>query len=316
MIKSSKSDSPSLGLSIIVKDASATLRRSLESCSNLVKEIVAVDTGSSDNTLEILHEFGAKIIQTKWNDDFSEPRNIALENSSADWVISLDSDEWFTEDDAEEIKKNAESDKADAWVLGTINYVSHKNKSAFSTRGLDCNIAPAFLLSSKIRLFKRGKVKWEGKVHELVDFSALKAGYRIERSKAMVRHTGLLKKNPSDYYLSLSYKSYESGEAHPGIMTIIAAEELKRGRHDKAESILRQAISAEPKFSPPYPCLASLLYQTNRSDQAVQLLLDALKTTLAAPEVLSCLIQLYELRNEKSNAQTMLKLGKKLYSFF
>ena len=79
----------------IVKNEEKTLLRSIESLKNAVDEIIVVDTGSTDKTIEIAKSYGAKIIDTKWEDDFSAPRNLAIENASGDWIIFLDADEFF-----------------------------------------------------------------------------------------------------------------------------------------------------------------------------------------------------------------------------
>ena len=79
----------------IVKNEEKTLPRSVESLKAAVDEIVVVDTGSTDNTIEIAKNFGAKVIETTWNDDFSAPRNLAIENSTGDWIVFIDADEFF-----------------------------------------------------------------------------------------------------------------------------------------------------------------------------------------------------------------------------
>ena len=56
-------------------------------------QIVVVDTGSTDRTVEIAKEHGAEVFQFAWSDDFSAARNAALEHVTGDWVLSLDADE-------------------------------------------------------------------------------------------------------------------------------------------------------------------------------------------------------------------------------
>lgn len=79
----------------IVKNEEKNLSRSIESLKTAVDEIVVVDTGSTDKTIEIAKLYGAKVIETKWNDDFSTPRNLAIENASGDWIVFIDADEYF-----------------------------------------------------------------------------------------------------------------------------------------------------------------------------------------------------------------------------
>ena len=69
--------------------------RSLDSVKDYVDEIVVVDTGSTDNTIEVAKSYGAKVFESPWNNDFSTPRNMALENATGDWIIFLDADEYF-----------------------------------------------------------------------------------------------------------------------------------------------------------------------------------------------------------------------------
>ena len=79
----------------IVKNEAKTLPRSIDSLKTAVDEIIVVDTGSTDNTIEIAKSYGAKVIETTWNDDFSTPRNLAIENATGDWIIMIDADEYF-----------------------------------------------------------------------------------------------------------------------------------------------------------------------------------------------------------------------------
>ena len=79
----------------IVKNEEKTLPRSIDSLKSAVDEIIVVDTGSTDKTIEIAERYNAKVIKTTWQDDFSAPRNLAIDNASGDWIIFLDADEFF-----------------------------------------------------------------------------------------------------------------------------------------------------------------------------------------------------------------------------
>ena len=68
----------SLSLCMIVKDEGKTLERCLNSVKSFINEIIIVDTGSKDNTVEIAKKFNAKIYKFKWIDDFSAARNFAF----------------------------------------------------------------------------------------------------------------------------------------------------------------------------------------------------------------------------------------------
>ena len=94
-IKSLKKVKPLFKISAcyIVKNEENNLSRSLESIKKVADEIIIVDTGSEDRTIEIAESYGAKVIKTLWEDDFSKPRNLAIEEATGDWIIFLDADE-------------------------------------------------------------------------------------------------------------------------------------------------------------------------------------------------------------------------------
>lgn len=81
-----------LSVAIVCKNNAATIGRTLESVRGLGQEIVAVDSGSTDGTLEILNEHGARVIETDWL-GYVKTKQFALEQCGQPWVLSLDSDE-------------------------------------------------------------------------------------------------------------------------------------------------------------------------------------------------------------------------------
>lgn len=91
-----------LGAALIVKDEELVIKRCVESIIPVCDEIVVVDTGSSDNTLNILNELQRehskiKISHFPWVDDFSMARNYSFSLVTTDYVMWVDSDEYFTE---------------------------------------------------------------------------------------------------------------------------------------------------------------------------------------------------------------------------
>ncbi|GAG22268.1 unnamed protein product, partial [marine sediment metagenome] len=65
----------------------------LDSVKDLVDEIIVVDTGSTDRTVEIAKSFGAKVYHHAWENDFSKHRNQSIGYASSDWIFILDADE-------------------------------------------------------------------------------------------------------------------------------------------------------------------------------------------------------------------------------
>src|SRR5581483_9397925 len=68
-----------ISLCMIVKDEEEMLPGCLEAVASAVDEIVVVDTGSSDRTVEIAESFGARVIHFPWNGSFSDARNVGLD---------------------------------------------------------------------------------------------------------------------------------------------------------------------------------------------------------------------------------------------
>jgi tetratricopeptide (TPR) repeat protein len=77
----------------IVKNEAQNLARCLESVKPYVDELVIVDTGSTDETIAIAQQYGAKVSHFEWCDDFAVARNYALSLVSGAWVLTLDADE-------------------------------------------------------------------------------------------------------------------------------------------------------------------------------------------------------------------------------
>jgi glycosyltransferase involved in cell wall biosynthesis len=86
-------DQPTVSLTMIVRDEEENLSNCLESVRGVFDEIVIVDTGSTDRTIEIARSFGAKVFEFAWIDDFAAARNEALTHATGDYAFWLDADD-------------------------------------------------------------------------------------------------------------------------------------------------------------------------------------------------------------------------------
>jgi glycosyltransferase involved in cell wall biosynthesis len=82
-----------VSLTMIVRDEEKNISACLQSVAGLFDEIVVVDTGSTDRTREIAREFGAKVFDFAWVDDFAAARNEALARATGDYAFWLDADD-------------------------------------------------------------------------------------------------------------------------------------------------------------------------------------------------------------------------------
>ena len=106
---------------MIVKNEEKNLAKCLNSVENLVDEIVIVDSGSTDKTIEIAKTFGAKIFKREF-DSFSNQKNYALSIATNEWVLHVDADEVLSKELVEEIKFVIINTKLDGFYLIRTNF--------------------------------------------------------------------------------------------------------------------------------------------------------------------------------------------------
>jgi len=112
---------PRITLVMIVRNEAAVLERCLESVKNAVDEMVIVDTGSTDRTVEIARRYTARVYHRPWDDDFAAARNFALERAGGHWILSLDADETLEPDGADLRALAADRDGREAFLLPLYN---------------------------------------------------------------------------------------------------------------------------------------------------------------------------------------------------
>ncbi len=84
---------PTISLCMIVKNEEANLACCLDSVADLVDEIIIVDTGSTDRTVEIASRYTEKVYSYSWRDDFSDARNESFSRAAMDYCMWMDADD-------------------------------------------------------------------------------------------------------------------------------------------------------------------------------------------------------------------------------
>ena len=84
---------PTISLCMIVKNEEANLARCLDSVVGLVDEMIIVDTGSTDRTVEIALRYTEKVCSYTWRDDFSDARNESFSRAVMDYCMWMDADD-------------------------------------------------------------------------------------------------------------------------------------------------------------------------------------------------------------------------------
>jgi len=110
-----------ISLVMITKNEERNIKKSLLSVIDLVDEIIILDSGSDDKTVEIAKQFGA-VVKERVFDSFTNQKNYALSLAANEWVLHLDADEFVSAELKEEIKQNLENPGYDAFYLTRNNF--------------------------------------------------------------------------------------------------------------------------------------------------------------------------------------------------
>ncbi len=175
-----------VSLCMIVKDEEEMLPGCLEAVASSVDEIIVVDTGSTDRTVEIAESFGATVIDFPWNGSFSDARNVGLDAATGDWLLYLDADEHLVPEDAPKIRELLGRTWREGFHLVETNY----------TGGDDSGNAVTHLA---LRLFRnRPDYRFEGRIHEQkTHHMPTYLPERFEATTIRIRHYGYLKSRVS-----------------------------------------------------------------------------------------------------------------------
>jgi tetratricopeptide (TPR) repeat protein len=141
---------------LIVKNEQKHLQRCLESLDRIADEIVVVDTGSTDRTVEIAESFGAKMGYFEWCNDFSAARNIALDLATGNWILWIDADEALTPESVNAFRQARVRPQFGGYNIEIENFVDERDQGNT-------------FIHCPIRLFRRHPgIRFTGSIHEQV----------------------------------------------------------------------------------------------------------------------------------------------------
>ena len=188
----------SVSLCMIVKNEEQFLETCLKSIKNYVDEIIVVDTGSTDRTMEIALNHGARLESFQWNGDFSAARNYAKSFATKDWILQLDADEYFLPGEAEKLNVILSKTTKDSISI-QVN-----NRDDFGNIGITHYIS---------RIFRnKPEFKYVRRIHEQMMNG--EAFLTYEKVSLSIEHVGYTKqtsqkKNKSERNLNILLEEYK-----------------------------------------------------------------------------------------------------------
>ncbi len=228
----------SLSLCMIVKNEETTLSRCLESVKDIVDEIILVDTGSIDNTVEIAKSYGAKIFFYKWDNSFANARNYSLSKASKDWILIMDADDELVKEDKDKVALliNNEENKLNAYFGETLSYSGDlKNYNIYS--------------NLNIRFIRNGKgYKFIGDIHEQITPGSEDEKKQVFLGLVDIRfyHYGylnetIIKKNKRKRNMAIIEKMLKNDPNNTFMLYNMGVEYSAKGEYSEALKYLNKA---------------------------------------------------------------------------
>lgn len=224
---------------MIVKNEEKNIERALSWGKSVMWEQVVVDTGSTDRTVELARQQGAKVAFFPWADDFAAAKNYAIGQAQGDWIAFLDADEYMVPEDAEKLAQILDGQEG-----------KHFDGISTGWQQLD-DKGQIFASGTQIRFFRNlPDIRYRRRIHEQLEsqagrelkigdvaasLSIFHTGYQGEAGKAKGgRNRRLileeLKGNPQDYEM----------------MGYMGDECLGDGEKAEAEQWYRRAVEEMP----------------------------------------------------------------------
>jgi glycosyltransferase involved in cell wall biosynthesis/SAM-dependent methyltransferase/Tfp pilus assembly protein PilF len=269
----------SLSLCMIVKNEEDNIGKCLASIKRVVDEMIIIDTGSTDRTIEVAKAFGAQVYDFKWTNNFAEARNFSLSKAAGDWILVLDADEVISSTDHDLLNSivKKRNPKYLAYSFTTRNYIDNvgikgwtANDGIYAKEEAGTGWHP----SLKVRLFiNNGKIHFEGHVHELVEPSLAKLGIKIKNCSIPIHHYGYLNSENTiskgkEYYLLGKAKLDEKGNDTQALIEL-ARQASGLGEFQDAVELWQKVINLSPNNAEAFMDISHAYLELDRYEDAL-----------------------------------------------
>lgn len=225
--------SPTIGIAMIVRNEEKYLPDFLKNTAPYVDQLVVVDTGSIDSSVELLKKANVELVEIKWPDDFAKARNKGLEKLKTDLALVLDPDEFISRNDLVRLRELAADPKAEAFRFSIASQVER---------------------SSAIRMWRHrpGRL-FKDAVRETIDLSDVKPSGIVD-PQITIEHHGFeheaVRHDKGKRNLALLSEVFKTRGAEPDVLFHIATEYYHTGKFERAIEFFEKAIAKKSEIRP------------------------------------------------------------------
>jgi hypothetical protein len=299
---------PTITLAVMVRDDARRLDRCLNSMRRFVEDIVVLDTGSKDDSVVIAESHRARVQKIEWPNNFGAALNVMLGMVHTTWTLRLDSDEWFDEEPARELRAMVKDDTS----------------CGFRLIRRDLNVSGSYSEISLNRLWRtHEKIRYTGAVHESIPMSCFEDAWPTRHwvtSDIYFWHDGYATDLTAKTQRNIDLLRHEL-ETTPGrieaeamLATTLQTSGVKEGM-ERLEALMDKVVEEDRERPGPQVALAIAMYlgvmpaPQVKTDRTAKLIERALTWYPKNPPILYyCAI----LEKERGNLETALNYLLKL----
>lgn len=267
-----------LTLCMMVKNEEKCLLRAIDSVKPIVDEIIIVDTGSNDRTIELAKEAGAKIIEYEWDNDYPKIRNLGLRAATGRWILVLDADEVIDAGELPEMKRIIQNDHVHGYMLIQKSYTDRRTYRGWVPVKPDdpeYGKHAGYISNPICRLFQnRNDIYFENILHELIEPTILKFGGRIDNSNISILHYGHnyfeFKPDKWDNYIASGVKNIDSNPTSARPHRDIGLAMIQAGRYEEAITEFLKGMQKNPDTENLRYNLAVAYNHCNKKEKALE----------------------------------------------
>lgn len=250
-----------LALCLIVKNESEYLEKCIQSSKNVVSQIIIVDTGSTDETINIAKKHTLDVYLHPFDNDFSKARNFALSFVKTPWVLFLDADESFEPADADRLLET---------VKQAPNHIAGYQLTRYNFFGTG-----GWYTSKNLKVFRNHpEIRYEGTVSESVTQSIKKSGQTIADAPVLLNHFGHCRnvkqrETKAHFYFKLMREEIEKQPSNSRLMGYMGMILRTLGRFEEALKIASEAVLISPDSPHSHYCKAQVLRSMGKDEDAL-----------------------------------------------